>query len=127
MTKYASGSDKLYLCLGVFAAIVFGACFPAFFFFFGQCVDEIGLATSAFNYDPEYQYWNSMWMSIMGGIAFISAWMQITLIAWYSDGMSHNLAINYFKLCLSKDGTFFDKAKPEKVASKLQHELKMIQ
>jgi hypothetical protein len=79
----------------------------------------MGRATSEFNFDPGFQYANSMWMSVLGAIALLSSWMQITLIAWYSDGMSRHLAVNYFKLCLSKDGSFFDKAKPDKIARKL--------
>lgn len=52
MMEYTPMGDKVFLCLGSVAAVVFGACFPAFFYYFGQCVDEMGLATSAFNYDP---------------------------------------------------------------------------
>jgi ATP-binding cassette subfamily B (MDR/TAP) protein 1 len=126
MTRYASTGDKIYLFLGTLFATIFGACFPAFFYFLGRVVDEVALSTSEFNYDPEYAYEASFWMSIAGGIAFISAWMQITLISWYSDGMINNLAVTYFRLCLSKDGSFYDRAKPEKVASKLKFELEVI-
>ena len=65
-------------------------------------------------------------MSILAAIAFLSAWMQITMIAWYSDGMAHDLSVKYFKLCMDKDGHFFDKANPEKVAKKLEFEIKLI-
>lgn len=61
--------------MGTIAAIIFGACFPAFFFFFGKCVDEMGGATSEFNYDPKYMYdWCIAW-SILAGIALLSSWM----------------------------------------------------
>jgi ATP-binding cassette subfamily B (MDR/TAP) protein 1 len=52
--------------------------------------------------------------------------MQITLIAWYSEGMARGVSENYFKLCMSKDGHFFDKAKADKIARKLQYELKLV-
>jgi ABC-type multidrug transport system fused ATPase/permease subunit len=65
-------------------------------------------------------------MSILAGIALISAWMQITLIAWYSEGMARSIGRNYFKLCMMKDGHFFDKAQPDKISRKLQSELKLV-
>lgn len=40
--------------------------------------------------------------------------------------MSRSIACNYFKLCMQKDGFFFDNAKPEKVAKKLSYELQLI-
>lgn len=126
MTEKTSGADMCFLIMGTFAAIIFGACFPAFFYFFGLCVDEMGLSTSAFNYDPNYQYDRSIQMSILAGIALLAAWMQITLIAWYSEGMARNIAVCYFKLCMEKDGHFFDKAEADKIARKLQYELKLV-
>lgn len=33
---------------------------------------------------------------------------------------------NYFKLCMMKDGHFFDKAQPDKISRKLQSELKLV-
>lgn len=83
MTKYTSCMDMCYLITGTFFAIVFGLCFPAFFFFFGRCVDEMGLSTSEFNYNPDYQNRNSLWMTILAAVAGISAWMQVALISWY--------------------------------------------
>lgn len=65
-------------------------------------------------------------MSILAAVAALSAFMQITMIAWYSDGLATGLSENYFRLCMEKDGHFFDKADPVKVARKLQFEIKMI-
>lgn len=65
-------------------------------------------------------------MTILSGVALLSSWMQITLIAWYSEGMSRSIAKSYFKLCMTKDGEFFDKAKADKVARKLQYELGLV-
>lgn len=112
--------------MGTCSAIIFGACFPAFFYFFGLCIDEIGLSTSAFNYDPQYQYDKSLQMAILAAICFLTSWMQITLIAWYSEGMSRCIGKKYFELCMQKDGHFFDKAKTDKIARKLQYELKLV-
>jgi len=50
MTEHTPGMDLCFLVLGTFAAIIFGACFPAFFVFFGYLIDEMGLSTSEFNY-----------------------------------------------------------------------------
>ena len=35
MTKHTSSGDTCFLVLGTFAAIIFGLCFPAFFYYFG--------------------------------------------------------------------------------------------
>ena len=126
MTKYTECMDMCFLILGTLAAIIFGACFPAFFYVFGLSIDQMGQSTSAFNYDPNDMYEVNIMMGILGAIAFLSAWMQITLIAWYSEGMARSIAVNYFKLCMEKDGHFFDKAKTDKIARKLQFELKLV-
>lgn len=113
MTNYTGCMDMCYLILGTVAAIIFGACFPAFFYVFGLSIDQMGQTTSAFNYDPQEMYDVNIMMAGLAAIAFLSAWMQITLIAWYSEGMSRSIAVNYFALCMEKDGHFFDKAKTD--------------
>ena len=50
MTQCASIFDITMLRLGSLFAIIFGGSFPAFCYFFGNLIDELGISTSQFNY-----------------------------------------------------------------------------
>lgn len=40
--RYADGTDKLFIFIGLFAAFLFGASLPGFCFVFGALIDDMG-------------------------------------------------------------------------------------
>lgn len=45
--RYADGTDKVTIFIGLFAAFIFGATLPGFCFFFGEMIDKMGETAGA--------------------------------------------------------------------------------
>lgn len=71
-------------------------------------MDQMDQATFEFSYNTNDIYEVKIMMTVLAAIVLLTTWMQITMIAQYSEGMARQIAVNYFKLYMEKDGHFFD-------------------
>jgi len=126
ISKYADGKDRLLLYSGLFCAFIFGACFPAFLYLFGEMVDELGVSTSTMNYDFGKLNRVCTLTMILAAVVFASSCGQIVLTSFFADNIAFKISVIYFRKCLEKDSTYFDRNKPEKVAKKLDQEIKVL-
>lgn len=112
VNKYADGRDKLNLYLGLVCAFLFGACFPAFIYLFGELVDELGVSTSTANYDFGRLNRVCVYTMILAFIAVLVSSGQVVLASYFADSIACKMSVAYFRKCLEKDATFYDRTSP---------------
>ena len=126
VTRYANGTDLLLLYAGLFGAFGFGACMPAFCYYFGTMIDgvaSVSAESSGGMGDLEKQAFMMLYIGI--GVLFVS-WFQVTCLSLFAENIQFKIKIKYFESVLEKDATWFDKNNPTEMASKIAKEVVTI-
>jgi ATP-binding cassette subfamily B (MDR/TAP) protein 1 len=123
--RWASSSNICLLWFGLAWACAFGGALPGFCFFFGELIDDMGTMGKEAGGNPMTD--NSINMGYIAVGAFVSSACYIGAMSVFSENVSYNMKIEYFRKALTMDAAFYDEQNPNEMASKINKEAGAIQ
>ncbi|KAF4653145.1 (ABC) transporter, partial [Perkinsus olseni] len=125
----ASRTDWILLAVGVFAASINGAAFPAFSLFIGDFMDEVG--TSFATGDVTGILSNvrtvSLRLVVVAAVAFCSAFAWDAIFTYCSTTITTRIRIGYFRAVLNQDVSWFDQETPAALPSRMNEDIFKVQ
>lgn len=121
----ASRSDFILLAIGLLAAAINGAAFPAFSLFIGDFMDEVGSRSATGDTAgilSEVQT-VSLQLVVVAAVAFSSSFVWDAIFTYSSTTISTRIRIEYFRAVLNQDISWFDQETPAALPSRMNEDV----
>lgn len=127
--RYSERSEIIYIFIAILGAMAHGTTMPMFVIVFGSIINSFGNVVTPADQEKLVNDIGGLakWFLILGGVAFVTATIQVRFSLISAHRISNRLRRLYFKSLMSQDMTWYDKVERGELTARISSDVNLVE